>query len=102
MTLPSVAKKIWYIEAIMPFEILWPVILFLCGTFGVMFSRLNLLIALMCLEVMLLGVNMFILYLSLDFNILEGMLVSLIILLIGAAETALGLALLVNTYKTRW
>jgi len=56
----------------------------------------------MCLEVMLLGVNMFILYLSLDFNILEGMLVSLIILLIGAAETALGLALLVNTYKTRW
>jgi NADH-quinone oxidoreductase subunit K len=80
-------------------HVLFPIILFLIGIFGVMFSRLNILVTLMSLEVMLLSINLLAIFFSAYLDSVFGHLIALFLLCIGAAETAIGLALVVCHYK---
>lgn len=74
-------------------------LLFFIGSFGVFLSRKNLIISLMCLEVMLLSVNMNFIFFSIYTDTLTGQIITFFILVIGASESAIGLALLILYYK---
>lgn len=84
-----------YLTGNMVQQLIFPVILFLIGVCGVIFSRLNILITLMCLEVMLLAVNMAAVFFSLYLDDIAGVVLAFIVLSLGAAETAVGLAFVV-------
>ena len=75
--------------------------LFTLGIFGILSNQKNVLIVLMSIELILLSVNLNLIIFSiyLDDNI--GQLFSLFILTVAAAESAIGLALLVSYYRVR-
>ena len=75
--------------------------LFLLGVWGIFFNRKNILIMLMSIELMLLAVNLNFLIFSTYLDDLSGQLFSLLILTVAAAESSIGLALLVIYYRTR-
>jgi NADH:ubiquinone oxidoreductase subunit K len=76
-------------------------ILFLLGIWGIFFNRKNILIMLMSIELMLLAVNLNFLLFSVYLDDLLGQLFALLILTVAAAESAIGLALLVVYYRIR-
>ena len=76
-------------------------ILFLIGITGIVLNRKNILIMLMSVELMLLAVNFnFILY-SVYLDDAIGQLFAVLILTVAAAESAIGLAILVVYYRVR-
>jgi NADH:ubiquinone oxidoreductase subunit K len=75
--------------------------LFLLGIWGIFFNRKNIVVMLMCIELMLLAVNLNFLIFSTYLDDLIGQLFSLLILTVAAAESAIGLALLVIYYRAR-
>ena len=73
--------------------------LFFVGVFGVVFNRLNVLIILMCIELMLLGLNLNFILFSVYLDDLFGEIFSFFILTIAAAEPAIGLAVIIIYYR---
>ena len=77
------------------------IILFLIGVFGILINRKNVLIVLMCIEIMLLSVNLnFIIY-SIYLDDFVGQIFSLFILTVAAGESAIGLAILILYNRLR-
>lgn len=75
--------------------------LFLLGIFGIMLNRRNLIVILMSIELMLLAVNLnFIIY-SVFLDDLMGQVFALFVLTVAAAESAIGLAILVVYFRVR-
>ena len=77
------------------------VILFLLGLSGIFLNRRNLIIMLMSIELMLLAVNLSFLIFSVYLDDLVGEIFALLVLTVAAAESAIGLALLVVYYRVR-
>jgi len=75
--------------------------LFLLGVWGIFLNRKNIIIMLMSIELMLLAVNFNFLIFSVYLDDLIGQIFSLFILTVAAAESAIGLALLVIYYRAR-
>jgi len=75
--------------------------LFFVGLFGVIFNRRNILIILMCIELMLLGLNLNFILFSVYLDDLYGEIFSFFILTIAAAESAIGLAVIIIYYRIR-
>jgi NADH:ubiquinone oxidoreductase subunit K len=76
-------------------------ILFLLGIWGIFLNRKNIIVMLMSIELMLLAVNLNFLMFSVYLDDLVGQLFALLILTVAAAESAIGLALLVVYYRIR-
>ena len=76
-------------------------VLFLLGIWGIFLNRKNIIVMLMSIELMLLAVNMNFLIFSVHLDDMLGQLFSLFILTVAAAESAIGLALLVIYYRIR-
>ncbi|CAK9253333.1 unnamed protein product [Sphagnum jensenii] len=76
-------------------------ILFLLGIWGIFLNRKNIIVMLMSIELMLLAVNLNFLMFSVFLDDLVGQLFALLILTVAAAESAIGLALLVVYYRIR-
>jgi NADH-quinone oxidoreductase subunit K len=76
-------------------------ILFLLGIWGIFLNRKNIIVMLMSIELMLLAVNLNFLLFSVYLDDLIGQLFALLILTVAAAESAIGLALLVVYYRIR-
>ena len=76
-------------------------LLFLLGIWGIFFNRKNIIIMLMSIELMLLAVNLNFLVFSVYLDDLIGQLFALFVLTVAAAESAIGLALLVVYYRVR-
>ena len=76
-------------------------ILFLLGSWGIFLNRKNIIVMLMSIELMLLAVNLNFLIFSVYLDDLIGQLFALLILTVAAAESAIGLALLVVYYRIR-
>jgi len=70
-------------------------ILFLFGIWGIFLNRKNIIIILMSIELMILAVNLNLLFFSVYIDDLLGQLFALLVLTVAAAESAIGLALLV-------
>jgi len=74
-------------------------ILFLIGSLGVFLSRKHLILSIMSLELMLLAVNMNFVFFSIYTDTLVGQISTFFILVVGASESAIGLALILIYYK---
>jgi NADH-quinone oxidoreductase subunit K len=74
-------------------------LLFAIGVFGIFLNRKNLIVLLMAIELMLLAVNMNFVAFSHHLNDLAGQLFVFFILTVAAAESAIGLAILVVLFR---
>ena len=72
---------------------------FFIGSLGVFLCRKNLILCLMSLELMLLAINMNFVFFSLSTDTVFGQISTFFILVVGACESAIGLALIVFYYK---
>jgi NADH-quinone oxidoreductase subunit K len=75
--------------------------LFTLGMFGIFLNRKNVIIILMSIELMLLAVNINLVAFSHFAGDLVGQVFALFILTVAAAETAIGLAIIVVYYRNR-
>lgn len=75
--------------------------LFLFGVWGIFLNRKNILIMLMSIELMLLAINLSFLLFSVSLDDLIPQIFALWVLTVAAAESAIGLALLVVYYRVR-
>ncbi len=76
-------------------------ILFTIGVFGIFLNRKNVIIILMSVELILLAVNLNFVAFSSSLNDLAGQVFALLILTVAAAESAIGLAILVIFFRNR-
>lgn len=81
--------------------ILFSNLLFSIGVAGIFINRKNLIIILMCIEIMLLAVNSNFIFFANKFGDVQGQVVVFFIMTIAAAEAAIGLALLVVLFRER-
>ena len=70
-------------------------ILFLLGVLGIIVNRKNIIILLMSIELMLLSLNFLLLTVSSLIDNLDGQVFALYILVVAAAESAIGLSMLI-------
>ena len=75
--------------------------LFTMGIFGIFLNRKNVIIILMCIELMLLAVNINFVAFSSFLGDLTGQVFSMFILTVAAAEAAIGLAILVVFFRNK-
>lgn len=75
--------------------------LFIIGMFGMFLSRKHLIIILMSLEILLLSANINFIVFSIYLDDMLGQIYSLLVLTIGATESAIGLAILIVYYRLR-
>jgi len=75
--------------------------LFTLGVFGIFLNRKNVIIILMCIELMLLAVNINFVAFSAFLGDMTGQIFSLFILTVAAAEAAIGLAILVVFFRNK-
>ena len=74
-------------------------IIFTIGLVGIFFNRKSILLILMCIELILLAVNINLVSFSIFINDLTGQIFALFILTVAAAEAAIGLAIIVVYYR---
>ena len=73
--------------------------IFTIGIIGIFLNRKNLIVILMCIELLLLAVNINLVSFSVFLNDLSGQIFTLFILTVAAAEAAIGLAIIVAYYR---
>ena len=76
-------------------------VLFCISVTGIFLNRKNLLILLMCIELMLLAVNLNFVAFSYYLDDLHGQVFVIFVLTVAAAEAAIGLAILVLLFRSR-
>jgi NADH-quinone oxidoreductase subunit K len=76
-------------------------LLFAISVAGIIINRHNLVVLLMCIELLLLAVNTNFIAFSHYFHNLDGQIFVFFILAVAAAETAVGLAILMVLYRKR-
>ena len=76
-------------------------IIFTIGIIGIFLNRKNVIIILMSIELILLAVNINLVSFSIYLQNLIGQVFAMFILTVAAAETAVGLAIIVIYYKNR-
>lgn len=82
-------------------QIVTNIFLFFVGIFGIILNRKSVLLILMCIELVLLSVNLNFIIFSVYLDDFYGQIFSLFILTIAAAESAIGLAILILYYRIR-
>jgi NADH-quinone oxidoreductase subunit K len=76
-------------------------ILFTLGIFGIFINRKNVIVILMSIELILLAVNINLVAFSTHLGDIVGQVYALFVLMVAAAEAAIGLAILVVFYRNR-
>lgn len=77
----------------------YPFCIFLLGLWGLLLLRRSLILILICIELLLLSLNLFFILFSLYLDDLTGQVFSLFILTVAGGESAIGLAILVAFYR---
>ena len=75
--------------------------IFFLGVLGVLTNRRHFLVIIVCIEMLLLSINMSFLLLSLQLDDTLGQLFSFFVLTVAAAESSIGLAIIILYYKNR-
>jgi len=75
--------------------------LFTIGVFGIFVNRKNVIILLMCIELVLLAVNVNLVAFSAYLGNVQGQVFAMFVLTVAAAEAAVGLAILVTYFRNR-
>jgi NADH:ubiquinone oxidoreductase subunit K len=81
--------------------ILVSTIMFFIGIFGIFLIKKNIIIILMSIELMLLSININFVIFSIYLDDIIGQLFALFVLTVAAAESAIGLAILVVYYRIK-
>lgn len=81
--------------------ILVSVIIFMISFFGLIYNKKSILIILISIELILLSVNILFIVFSIYLDDIVGQIFTIFILTIVAAETSIGLSLLLVSYKVR-
>jgi NADH-quinone oxidoreductase subunit K len=76
-------------------------VLFTFGVFGIFVNRKNVIVILMCVELMLLAVNINLVAFSVFQGNVIGQIFAMLVLTVAAAEAAIGLAILVVYFRSR-
>nr|QGZ08701.1 NADH dehydrogenase subunit 4L [Saprochaete ingens] len=76
-------------------------ILFVMGLMGFMFNRKNMMLLFMSMEMMLLGLTLNMLYTAFNFEDINGLMFSVMMMMMAGAESAMGLSMLVSYYRLR-
>jgi NADH-quinone oxidoreductase subunit K len=71
------------------------------GIVGIVLSRKNIIIMIMCIEMLLLGINYNSIIFSIYLNDITGQILAFFVLSIAAGESAIGLAILVSYYRIK-
>lgn len=74
-------------------------LLFFIGLSGIIFNYRNYLVTMLCIELMYLGITVCFLIVSVATSDPKGQIYGLILLIVAAAESAIGLGILVVLYK---
>jgi len=75
--------------------------IYIFGILGFIMNRRNILWFLICLEMLLLSINLNFIIFSVYFDDLYGQVFSLVILIVAAAEASIGLAITIGYYTNR-
>lgn len=75
--------------------------LFFISILGIFITRKNLIIILICIELMLLSINFNFIVFSIYLNDIYGQIFTLFILTLAGAEASIGLAILIIFYRVR-
>jgi len=78
-----------------------PIFIFFIGLIGIFINRRNILLIIMCIELNLLAINFSFLVTSFYLDDVLGQIYTIFILVVAAAETSIGLAILVVYYRIR-
>lgn len=81
--------------------ILVSVIIFMISFFGLIYNKKSILIILISIELILLSVNILFIVFSIYLDDIVGQIFTIFILTIAAAETSIGLSLLLVSYKVK-
>ncbi|MFA5958925.1 MAG: NADH-quinone oxidoreductase subunit NuoK [Tatlockia sp.] len=81
--------------------LIWAAILFGLGLVGIMLNRKNVILLLVCIELMLLAVNTNFIVFSHYYGEVAGQIFVFFILTVAAAEAAIGLAIVVLLHRNR-
>jgi NADH-quinone oxidoreductase subunit K len=76
-------------------------LLFVIGVTGIVVNRKNILTLLMSIELMLLSINLILIFYSVAFDDIFGQLFAFFILVVAAAESAVGLSILVAYFRVK-
>ena len=76
-------------------------VLFTLGILGIFLNRKNVIVILMCVELMLLAVNINLVAFSVFQGNIVGQIFAMLVLTVAAAEAAIGLAILVTFFRNR-
>ena len=76
-------------------------LLFLISILGIFLNQKNILVMLMSLEMMFLSISFNLIFASIHLDDIVGQIFSLLILTVAAAESSIGLAILVVYYRIR-
>jgi NADH-quinone oxidoreductase subunit K len=77
-------------------------VLFFIGLLGIILNRKNVLVIVMCIEILLLSVNLNFAVLSIYLDDIVGQIFVIFVLAMSAAEAAIGLALITTVYKLKY
>ena len=75
--------------------------LFLLGIWGLVLNRKNIIIMLMSIELMLLAINLSLIAYGVHIDDVVGQMLALFVITVAAAESAIGLAILVAYFRLR-
>lgn len=75
--------------------------LFVIGVFGIIFSRKHIILILISLELVLLSINVNFVVYSIFLDDILGQIYALLVLTVAAAESSIGLAILIVYYRLR-
>jgi len=78
-----------------------PITIFLIGIFGIVLNRKNVLLVIICVELILLAINFTFLISSFYLDDVLGQIFAIFILVVAAAESSIGLAILVTFYRLK-
>jgi len=85
----------------LPHYLVVSAILLVLGIFGIFLNRKNVIIILMSIELILLAVNLNLVAFSAALNDLTGQVFAMFVLTVAAAESAIGLAILLVYFRNR-
>lgn len=77
------------------------VTLFIIGLLGIFLLKRNIIVILMCIELVLLAVNFNFIIFSVYLDDIVGQIFTLLVLTVAAAESSIGLAILVMYYRKK-
>ncbi len=78
-----------------------PIIIFILSLVGIAINRTNIILILICIEIMLLSITINILITSYLLNIILAQLCAIYIITIAAVESAIGLSIIISFYKLK-